>query len=255
MNYKSNFADVAQNSEWARALNATKTDIVFISSDIDWAPEYAIELMLEEIKKRNLKISLFATHNSPVLKQRHDFVEMGLHPDYGRANIRGGLEYQIKSLMDMYPDAVGTRSHQNFFGQNTCNIAHSLGLKYEASNIQWRVPFQMPHRDYNGMVRIPYYWEDGIHADMGLPWNLDELQLDCAGLKVINFHPVFLFLNAPDDDFRRKVTANYTDLASVPFADMNGQRHDGEGAFTYFQKVLDHLVSLDVKFGFLSDLT
>ena len=185
MNLYNDFGSYCQTSEWENYLNTDKIKTVFITSDIDWAPDYAIEVMLDEISKRGIKISLFATHKTNILQKKYSDIEIGLHPDYGRANIRGGLEYQIKSLLDIYPEAKGTRSHQNFFGQNTCNIAHELGLKYEASNIQWRVPFLMPHRDYNQMVRIPYYWEDGIHADMNLPWDIKELKLDTPGLKVI----------------------------------------------------------------------
>ncbi|MBL4618133.1 MAG: hypothetical protein JKY46_10585 [Robiginitomaculum sp.] len=254
MPFTDNFRDFASKSQWVDSLNIDSLNKVYLSADIDWAPDYAVEVMLAEIEKRNLKMTVFATHKSSLLLQPQPNIEIGVHPDYTRTVEQKDLKYQLSFLLDIFPDALGVRSHRNFFGQNTCDFANEFQLKYEASNIQWGMPFLCPHRDYNQMVRIPYFWEDGIHCDMNLPWTLDQLPIHCAGLKVINFHPMALYLNSPTESHRRSVVGNYSDLTIAPFSVLEKQRFHGTGAFTYFKMILDMLVEQRVNCDLMSEL-
>ena len=43
------------------------------TSDIDWAPEWAIKYMLDFFEKKNIPLTLFITHDSPIIKKKIPF--------------------------------------------------------------------------------------------------------------------------------------------------------------------------------------
>ena len=102
--FQHSFSDFAQSSKWHDFLNVDKIEKVFLSADIDWAPDFATEVVIQEVKKRNKNITLFATHPSDLLSEKDDSVEVGLHPDYTRANIKDGFRYQLEFLFKLFPN-------------------------------------------------------------------------------------------------------------------------------------------------------
>ncbi|MCA9669468.1 MAG: hypothetical protein KC503_27925, partial [Myxococcales bacterium] len=63
-----------------------------------------------------------------------------------------------------------------------------------------------PHYDWSGLVRLPIFWEDDVHAVFfdgafdGAASARAVLALERAELKVLNFHPVHIYLNTSDFD-------------------------------------------------------
>lgn len=218
-----------------------------MTADIDWAPEYAIEDMLGLFEDAGIKLSCFATHPSPVLSRRNPLVEVGLHPDYTRPDPVKGLAPKLDMLKSLFPEAVGVRSHRNFFGQNTAHLAQQAGLLYDASVFLWRQPYCQIHLDQWGLYRMAYCWEDGIQADMRLPWSLDLVPMDSPGLKVFNIHPIFIYLNCPDDDYRRAIVKDYSDLTKAPHAVLSAQRYKGYGARSFLVDLLAKLKTTGAK--------
>ncbi|GAB6179350.1 hypothetical protein JCM14036_06690 [Desulfotomaculum defluvii] len=190
------------------------TDII-LTCDVDWAPDFAIECVLDLVQKYGCKITVFATHKSNVLVNAPSFVEVGLHPDFTRPHSNTWFDEKLYSLKEIYPSAKGMRSHRNFFGQNIADIAKKCGLIYDASVFLWNEPFCQAHQDYNGMFRFSYMWEDGIHLDMGLPHDWNNINLHNPGLKIINVHPILIYLNCISEEQRRIVTSKYKDLTKA----------------------------------------
>lgn len=212
-----------------------------MTADIDWAPEYAIEDMLGLFAEAGIKITCFATHESRVLKRPPAKIEVGLHPDFTRPHPEHGLRRKILDLYELYPQAVGVRAHRNFFGQNSAQLAADAGLSYDSSVLLWRQPFCQVHRDQWGLYRLCYSWEDGIQADMGLPWSLDVVPTTSPGLKIFNVHPIFIYLNCPDDDYRRAIVQDYPDLPNAPRSVLAAKRYDGYGARSFLIDMLKML--------------
>ena len=229
------------------------TDVV-LTTDIDWAPDYASETVFALAERYGFKITAFATHDSALLKHPPDAVEVGLHPDYSRPDPKHGFAEKIAALKDLYPTAVGARCHRNFFGQNVANQMHDAGLVYDASSILWNQPLCQGHVDYNGMVRFSYCWEDGLHCDTGLPFDLAQLKLDVPGLKILNVHPIVIYLNAPNDDFRRAVTGRYRSLAEAPESDLAPEIYNGYGMRRFWEDLLAFLRDRNVRSHHLRDL-
>jgi hypothetical protein len=216
------------------------TDVV-LTADIDWAPDYAIEHLFELIESFGFQLTVFATHRSRSLVNAPDFVEVGLHPDFTREGPDNRFSDKLRKLKDHYPDACGTRSHRNFFGQNIADMASKAGLIYDASTILWNQPLCQAHRDYNGMIRFSYMWEDGIHCDCNLPFDTGAVSLDTPGLKILNVHPILIYLNSPNDDHRRAVTRRYSDLTQAEKVGIDADIHSGAGIGTFYRRLLAEL--------------
>lgn len=223
------------------AYNLDGLDTVVLTTDIDWAPDYATAAVLELVAEAGMRITAFATHDSPLLKASTDFVEIGLHPDNTRPDPEHRFARKITDLLEIFPGVVGLRCHRNFFGQNISDLAKAAGLKYDLSTFLWRQPLAQAHLDYNGLVKLCYVWEDGIHVDVNEPLDLARVPLDTPGLKVLNVHPMLIYLNAPDDHLRRRLVRGIADLTKVPESHFAGQIHTGYGLANFYRDLLAEL--------------
>lgn len=221
--------------------NLDGTECVALTSDIDWAPDYAVESLYELVSSFGFKLTAFMTHDDHVSRNAGAWLEIGLHPDHTRPDPKHGFPPKLERLKELYPQAKGLRCHRNFFGNNVSDIARRLELVYDVSVLLWRQPFCQAYADYNGIVRMCYCWEDGMHADMKLPMTIEEVRLDTPGLKILNVHPILMYLNAPDDDWRRRVTKPYTDLTKAPKADLEPHIYQGYGLRSFYKDLLAHI--------------
>ena len=122
-----------ERDPYARFYNLDRLTDVFLTCDVDWAPEFAIEAVLEAVRAHGQKLTIFATHRSDVLLGAPSWLEVGLHPDFTRQDGKSRFEERIAALKRVYPDAVGMRSHRDFFGNNIGDMAKQCGLRYDAS--------------------------------------------------------------------------------------------------------------------------
>lgn len=242
-----------ENDPFARFYNLSRLTDVFLTCDVDWAPDYAIATVLDAVRTRNQKLTIFATHRSELLLQAPEWLEVGLHPDFTRQDGKSRFEEKIAALKAMYPSAVGMRSHRDFFGNNIADMAKNCGLRYDASSFLWNQPFCQAHIDYNGLTRFSYMWEDGIHLDMGLELNFDAVQLHAPGMKILNVHPILIFLNSPSDDHRRGITRRYSDLTSAPYSEIAAEVKREYGIGDLWRSMLRFLAENRVRTHLLRD--
>lgn len=221
--------------------NLDGLDTVVLTTDIDWAPDYATAAVLDLVAAQGMRITAFATHDSPLLKASTGFVETGLHPDNTRPHPEHRFARKIVELQEIFPDAVGLRCHRNFFGQNISDLAHAAGLQYDISTFLWQQPFAQGYVDYNGLVKLAYVWEDGIHVDVGEPLELGRIRLDTPGLKILNVHPMLIYLNAPTDQLRRTLCRGIADLTTVPESHFRDHIHRGYGLRDLYRDLLAEL--------------
>lgn len=241
MTYANTLQTVFVNDPFRHLYNLDGFESYAMTADIDWAPEFAIEDMLSLFYSADIKITCFATHPSPALSRGSSLIEVGLHPDYTRPDAQRGLAGQLDKLQEIFPESKGVRSHRNFFGQNVAQLAAERGFLYDSSVLLWRQPLCQIHKDQWGLFRLCYSWEDGIQADMRLPWSLDVVPIDSPGLKIFNVHPIFIYLNCPDDNYRRAVVKDYPNLTLAPHDILRGLRFDGYGARRFLTDLLSKL--------------
>jgi hypothetical protein len=242
------------NDPFRSVYNLDGVDTVLLTTDIDWAPDYATEAVLSLVAEAGFNITAYATHPSPLLKASTSFVEIGLHPDNTRPHPEHRFGRKILDLLEIFPDAVGLRCHRNFFGQNISDLAKAAGLKYDLSTFLWQQPFAQAYVDYNGLVKMAYTWEDGIHVDVGQPLELARVDLDSPGMKVLNVHPMLIYLNAPNDQLRRDLTRGIQDLTQAPEALFRDHVHKGYGLRHFYRDLLSELRRRKVRTLFARDV-
>src|SRR5262245_51696430 len=98
-------------------LSTLQRQPVFVfTTDIDWAPEWAIQEMLRLFDHEQMPLTPFLTHDSAALRARYGTPSMraraGLHPNFLPGSSHGERPEQvIDSVCRLWPEAHGFRSH------------------------------------------------------------------------------------------------------------------------------------------------
>jgi len=179
-----------------------------LTFDVDWASDAMLEHVISIIKSEGLKATFFATHKTPVLENLDpEQFEIGLHP-----NFRGKLDYDniVKELKEVYPGAIGARSHGLYFGSDVLSAYLKSGLRYESNYFLYGMANLHPVRHCVGILQVPYTWDDQAHMEYHKPWNWDSFRFNVPGLKIFNFHPVYVYYNI-------SVSTTYHELKKLGF--------------------------------------
>lgn len=175
--------------------------MIAFTSDIDWAPEEAIYEMLEIFESRNCKCTLFCTHPSDAVKRSNtNLFEIGVHPNFNPLlfgnSTKKTAEEILQEVMDWYPEAIGIRNHALTQGTYLSRMFAEKGFKYESNTL---IPYSntlKPYKDWDGLWRIPFNWEDDVHALYKHDYNCHNLNLHNPEiLNIFNFHPFHVFIN------------------------------------------------------------
>lgn len=241
-------------SPWARYMNLEGFTDAALTCDIDWAPEYAIEYVAHKAAEFGHTITFFSTHDSDFCKTPPTHCEIGLHPDCTRP-ARNDWDEEIARLKAIYPGALGMRAHTNLFGQRTAEAAARAGLLYDVSYLLWNRPLCQAWRDYAGLVRFTYHWEDGTHWYMNRPLNWEGIDLDSPGLKIFNVHPISIYLNSPTAPHCRAVQTRYRDLTSAPKSEVDASINRTErGIGDLWLDLLETLAKRSVRTHLMMDM-
>lgn len=181
-------------------------DKLFITSDIDWASDEVLDFVINLFDKHNLKCTFFATHKTTLLDSLGANYEVGLHPNFNyllNGDFRYGKNYKevIDYYYKMFPTAKSVRSHS--MTQNTLILDEfaRLGFTHDCNHF---IPYKNSETKLepwkywqDDMLKVPYLWEDDIHCVYQDKWEID-LVTKISGLKVLDFHPIHIFLNTED---------------------------------------------------------
>lgn len=243
--FKKNNEFIYENDPLKKYYNLDGLNHIFLTTDVDWAPDFCVEHVINLVKKYNLKINIFATHASDILLSKSNTFEVGLHPDFTRDNFI--WDEKFKKLKELYPEAHGARGHRNVFGQNVSDLYTKYNIKYDVSTFLWNHSYCVGHKDYNGLLRMSYMWEDGIHLDMGYDFSWSNVNLCTPGLKILNVHPILIYLNCINDNERRSVTSKYKDLTSAKESDINPYINQGYGICSFWEEILSYISSNNIQ--------
>jgi len=95
------------------------------------------------------------------------------------------------------------------------------------------------------LLRIPFVWEDDDEMERMKPcWHLAPMLALGEGLKILNFHPIHVFLNSSNIQPYRALNQRVPRLAEATPGDVARYVQDGEGAGTFFAEVIAHLSHL-----------
>lgn len=170
--------------------------MIILTLDLDWAPDYILEDSFKLLDEYGIKTTLFATHDSPAIRNVANTHEVGIHPDL--RNIQKTDE-SIKELKNIYPDARCIRNHCLVHSSRFLQIYENNGLSitsnYLMLNQDVSGPIPMPH----GIHEYPIFFMDDACVLTENSFSSQSLMKNINkgnGLKVITFHPVHIYLNS-----------------------------------------------------------
>jgi hypothetical protein len=225
-----------------------------ISIDIDWAPDFAIEQVAQELIDNNVKCTWFVTHNSPAVKKlaQNNLFELGIHPNFLPGSSHGNnADEIIKYCLDIVPNAKSIRTHtlhqssgllKKIREDHGMLVDSSIYLPY-AKNIEPHL-LSFSHNS-KPLTRIPYFWEDDAEcyrADKN--WDFNNEKLFVKGLKIFNFHPTYIYLNVDEmHDYERlkMEKCSKKPLYDVEEVEMAEYKNKGKGAGELFNNLVNYM--------------
>jgi hypothetical protein len=183
------------------------TTEIILTFDVDWCPDWMIDEVAELMVQSGVKSTWFVTHSSPSinkLRERSDLFELGIHPNCLPGSTHGSNECEVlQHVKAIVPEAVSMRSHGLYQTSAFLMLAaRDFGIQLESNVL-------LPHTagiaicDWRmgdiAIRRVPIFWEDDVAMRDPLNTWREAGELTFApGLKVFNFHPLFVVMNAND---------------------------------------------------------
>jgi hypothetical protein len=222
-------------------------DSVCLSFDVEWAHDDIVADTVALLDERGLRGTFFVTHEG-VSVTGH---ERGLHPNFRRnGDLYRALhdapsmsdsalfEDILKSSLAHAREAKGVRTHSLFYDTALLAQYRNLGIEYDATLRLELVAGLRPFWKQCGILEIPTYYADYFDMDVAATgWDISKLHLDASGLKVFDFHPLLVYINAPNVPYYDAVRPFYNDVDRL-----RGARYEKKGARTLFIALLDELV-------------
>lgn len=222
-----------------------------ITIDIDWASEEVVNDVVELLDERNLRATFFCTH-AGIMLEKH---ERALHPNFRRSGDslkliqqemgdgfqRASEEILYKKIVSLTqsfcPEAIGVRGHSLFYDSQLLSIYHDCGLQYESNYLMPLVTGLAPFYKEYDMVEIPIFFNDHFELKTNATrFCFDNFNLNAPGLKVFQFHPNMIYINAATNSHYLESKAFYHDAEKL-----KKSRYKGRGAREFFIELLDKL--------------
>ena len=179
------------------SVNIESASDIYITLDIDWAPDEVIEYCVVQLRKYKVKSTFFVTHESPFLKSlvnEHD-IEIGVHPNYLNNK---NFENVIDHLLECYPSATSVKAHALYSSSCLVKLYQMKGFKVCSDILLPNHPNLVPVWRFgvNSILITPYFWEDGNYfTNVKEPDFEIEKFIKIPGMKIFNFHPIHIFTN------------------------------------------------------------
>jgi hypothetical protein len=220
-----------------------------ITLDIDWAPDYAIDAAADSLRDAGVRATWFVTHASPAVDRLRDspeLFELGVHPNFFAGSEHGAsLDDVLACVKDLVPEARSIRSHGLYqSSQLLAAIARDERLDTDVSLFLPGHPHLRPvtlRLPAGAVVRVPYFWSDDHEMAQPDPaWSVAPL-LATPGLKVLNFHPVHVFLNAVDTTPYAALQAASPSLREADRTIAERHVRSGPGIRSVLDEAVEHL--------------
>ena len=186
---------------------STWQDKPFLTIDIDWAHDEILADSIDLLDRSGAHATWFITHDTPLLERlrANPNYELGIHPNFNwllvgdPRNGANAIEV-IERLMRIVPEARCVRSHSMMQSTGLLQAFADAGLTHDANHfVSASSGIELkPWVLWNGMVRVPYCWEDDvfcIYRERGVAEPDVAATAQRSGLRVFDFHPIHLFLN------------------------------------------------------------
>lgn len=187
--------------------NFRDKNYICFTSDLDWAPEPAIEKTLKLFLENEIRPTIFVTHPSDMINEYENKIDLGIHPNFISPSSQGdSIEDIIEYCIKLAPDAKVFRCHRWFSCNDIYDCLLKKGFLYE-SNLCTSMEIVDPFIQRSGMLCLPVFFEDGAYIIKSekIDFELVKYNFMQNGLKVINIHPMHYALNTPYFQYTRHI--------------------------------------------------
>jgi hypothetical protein len=181
-----------------------------LTFDLDWAPDWMVDICRRRLNQKNVKGTFFATHRTDIIADLLiDGHAVGIHPNLFPGSSQGtSVRAVFDHLLTILPDADLMRTHDLYQSSRLFLeiILHYPQIKTDFSILTYKsvsVEKTQLLLDGGHIDRVNYNWEDDV-AFNDRHWEWRTFQ-PWSPLHVLDFHPVHVALNSRD-------SANYQRL-------------------------------------------
>jgi hypothetical protein len=226
-----------------------------ITFDIDWAPDFVIDAVASMLQARRVRATWFVTHQCAALdrlREESELFELGLHPNFLPGSTHGNTPAEVlEHVRVIVPEATSIRTHSLVQSGSLLNMIMQAGLKTDVSIFLPGMPNIRPFEFRLGgrtVTRVPYFWSDDYEMEKISPsWHLAPL-LEVKGIKVLNFHPLLLYLNLSNLGNYHTIKSHAPELNKLTLEAADAHIQPGGGPKTFFSELTDHLASVGESF-------
>lgn len=197
---------IAAEFTWPEGLSP---DTLCFSVDVEWADAAVLADVQALFDRHGVKATFFVTHDGVAVPGH----ERGLHPNFRRngdtyralprAAERTDHEVQehvVATTLAFAPEAKGVRTHSLYYDSTLLPLYRRLGIEYDCS---YQMPFVAnlrPFWKHHDIIEIPTYYADHLDLMTGATgFDVTRLGLERPGIKIFDFHPNIVYLNAASD--------------------------------------------------------
>jgi len=223
---------------------------IYLALDTDWCHDEVLDYALSLFVDRGLQCTVFATGPYQALQNNSAAeIEVGLHPNFMDC-ISQDYERKLLELRAFYPHAQGVSCHATMSSVPLLDLFKRHGLAYDRSLLLYKHDSAAPFYHYNGLLRIPVYWEDDIWftAEPGTRFSAQLLRTDEFD-EVFVFHPIHLYQNTLSQAHYQAFKPLQRDLSALA-----EHRGTGYGAHSFFSDLADNVSRSQIRTGLLSEL-
>lgn len=228
----------------ARKIFEEENYICF-TSDLDWAPEVAIEDTIKLFVENGIRPTIFSTHKSDIISKYQDEIDLGIHPNFIQPSSQGNNETEIIEYCNkIVPDTQVFRCHRWYSSNDIYDALWEKGFRYE-SNLCTNMDVVAPFLHRSGMICFPVFLEDGAYIYHGyeLNFNIVKHKFDQKGLKVINMHPMHYVLNTPYFKYTREIKdcLSREEWNGMTYERLNELTYKGNGIRNFIQQLISYV--------------
>ena len=217
-------------------------DYVVITLDIDWAPDFVIENVLDIMSKFNVKSTFFMTHASSSISRirKNPLFELGIHPNFLPKSTQGRNPKEIlQNLKNIIPEATSVRTHSLVQSTLLLEEFSQFDLKNDVSIFLPNCNNLRPvYIDFQKVLRFPFFWEDDLEMREKQNWDISKFKFHEYGLKIFNFHPIYIYLNSKNMT-NYNIIKNEIGLDKITDDNISQYINSEKGAKTFFLDLLN----------------
>lgn len=179
-------------------------DCYVFTFDIDWAPDFAIEMCAQLCEKYHIPATFFISHDSLFIRslEFNPLLHRGIHPNFTQNSSHGDNPREILEFcLRIAPESRAMRTHCLHQSSHIFNLVADCfpQLEIDSSIFLPGMSSVRPVDVYHGknnrrITRIPFYWGDYNFARRP-GWDWAASPPPSSALRVFNFHPALVALN------------------------------------------------------------